>query len=1151
MQSYFALEFKIVYSQSRTIKIMARHIHSSSRRAKSNLNIPEKANKILNLIFIALVVIILRIWYLAVIQYEVKLEEALKPQRKTVIEPSKRATIRDRFNYPLALNKISYRAAIIYSQLRHIPSIRWEKDAQGNKKKKFKRKEYITQLSQLLGEELHLDPLRLEDLIHAKSSFYGQIPFVIKEDLTEKEYYRLKMLEKDWLGLHVQKVPKRYYPKGRVAADIIGYMGAINRQEYDKIMREIKMLEAYIQGSDAGDEIPLPSGVDNLTQARQRLQDLLDHAYTINDYVGKAGVEGSFENNLRGYHGKKSYYSDSRGNFLRELSGSHEPVAGQRILLTISAELQEYAEQLLIQNERIRETRLSKYPFKPTKQPWIKGGAIVALDPQSGEVLALASYPRTDPNDFIPAANPEAAKKKIANIIRWFESENYIAEVWDQKRPLERELYQEETKEFYEDTLMVDWNNYLKLILKADTPIMQAIQEVDSVQKAVIIQQAIDRLIELSGTCNIYALLKLLYGEDGTHMRKEKIPLPTQLTIENNLKAHADSVEQQKKILAPYFSALFLHYDKILLVDLCRLAVCNDRFSPQLLAVKGQQSLEDYRNSSAAYISLQETAQKMAKELFHEQHFIPWRQENEKLFLKEKRAEEKAHHQYPKPYIDYFDKQEKEMFNLFWNEHQWDLLLVFLTGRLPYHGSAEIRPYLNHFLTWYNELQAGAHAALPWKNAFFNLSFVLKDLDEEMTKDYLRTFRSFHHLDRPLLGYYRYLNKTNGKQIEKDLARAFYPLRGYGYGRSQAYRQAATQGSIFKLITSYEALKQRYQHLNNDKLSPSSINPLIMVDQIFKKGKDTFVGYHQDGTPIPQYYKGGRMLKSHAKNIGKIDLIRAIETSSNPYFSILAAEYLSSPADLSQAALDFSYGTRTGIDLPGEIAGKVPNDLITNRTGLYSMANGQHTLVVTPLQTSIMLSAIANKGHVLKPKIVSLTAGYRSQAQSKQPLEAACLDHSQIVKKAPTLVQRNLFMPDIIRNILLIGMHKVVLKQLSEGLTSLSRFYREYPEAIADYLELKDEMVGKTSTAESMENIDLDFYDGTNLYTHVWFGGIAFNQKIPSDSHALLYLDRWGNPELVVVVYLKYGAWGKESAPLGAQMVRKWREIKARHETHR
>lgn len=1128
---------------------MARNNKSRFRRQENSLGIPEKANKILNLILVAIIVIIFRIWHLGIIQYDDKLEESRKPQRRTIVEASKRATIRDRFNTPLAINKISYQAAILYSQLRQIPSVRWEKDPSGKKIKKFKRKEYITQLAQLLGEELNLEIARLEDLIHSKGSFYGQIPFVIKEDLTEKEYYRLKMLEKDWLGIHVQKVPKRYYPKGRIASDIIGYMGAINRQEYDKIMMEIRTLEEYIQGGDAGDELPLPAGIETLAQARQRLQDLEDHAYTINDYVGKAGIEGSFENTLRGYHGKKSYYSDARGNFLRELPGSRAPIAGQRVLLTISAELQEYAERLLIQNERIRETRLSKHLSLPTKQPWIKGGAIVALDPKTGEVLALASYPRTDPNDFISAANPEEAKKKIANIIRWFESEAYIGEMWDQKRPLERERYDDETEEYYEESLPINWNNYLKIVLKEGGPLMQTIQDVNNVQNAIKIQNAVGKLLEIGRTENLYWLLRVLYGDDGTQIQRAKIPADKKAEIDTNLKNQPSDVTKQKKILEPYFSRLELHYDKILLVDLCRVAACNERFSDKLIAVAGRQSLSDYRNASATYVIVQEAAQKMAKELFHEQDFTSWRSQNEKEFLKEKRADEKANHQYPKAYLDYFDKQEQEMFRSFWKLHQWDLLLTFLTGRSPQQISDEVAPYVRHFSIWQAELQEGAHEAIPWRNAYQTLQSSLKEMNPDLAKDYLGTLRSFQDLNRPLFGYYRHLRKVDGKQIEKNLAAAFYPIRGYGYGRSQAYRQAATQGSIFKLVTAYEALKQRYQKFDDPNIAFNTLNPLVIVDQIFKQGKDTCVGYHEDGHPIPLYYNGGRMLKSHTGCIGKIDLIKALENSSNPYFSLLAAEHMASPNDLAKASLDFSFGKRTGISLPGEIPGKVPNDLEINRTGLYAMANGQHTLVVTPLQTSIMLSAIANGGRVLKPNIVSLTAGRRIILSNNQPIETACLDNSQIVKKFSPYVQRQIFMPDIIRNILLIGMRKVVLKQLTEGLTSLSRFYREYPEAIADYLELKAEIVGKTSTAEAMENIDLDFYDGTQVYTHVWFGGIIFDQEIPSNTQTMLYRDRWGNPELVVVVYLKYGAWGKESAPIGAQMVKKWREINAKKTT--
>lgn len=581
---------------------------------------------------------------------------------------------------------------------------------------------------------------------------------------------------------------------------------------------------------------------------------------------------------------------------------------------------------------------------------------------------------------------------------------------------------------------------------------------------------------------------------------------------------------------------------------MCRVAVCSDRFSDSLTESIGKQSLADYRNTSASFVIIQEAAQKLAKELFHEQDFIKWRAQNEKSFLKEKRAEEKTNHQYPKPYIDYFDRQELQMFRTFWEEFQWDLLLALLKGHFPKDIIESQIPYFHHFLLWHAELAKGAHAALPWISAYKTLQASIKNMPLDTAKEYLHTLRGYQDLNRPLLGYYSHLSKEKGIPLEKNLARAFYPMHGYGYGRSQAYRQASTQGSIFKLVIAYESLKQRYEKLDGQNITLNSLNPLTIVDQIFKRGKETCVGYHQDGRPIPLYYNGGRMLKSHTGNIGKIDLIKALENSSNPYFSLLAAEVLESPNDLAKVSQNFSYGKRTGIELPGEITGKVPNDLETNRTGLYAMANGQHTLVVTPLQTSVMLATIANGGYVLKPNIVSLTVGHSFLVADKLSSQKELFNQPQIIKKFYPQIQRQIFMPDIIRNILLIGMRKVVLKQLTEGLTSLSRFYHEYPEAIADYLELKNEIAGKTSTAEAVENIDLDFYEGTNVYTHVWFGGIAFDKEISNNTQTLLYLDQWGNPELVVVVYLKYGAWGKESAPLGAQMIKKWREIKAAKE---
>ena len=94
--------------------------------------IPDKANRVLNVILLGLLLILIRVWYLATVQHDEYLERSRRPKRRIVIERVERATIRDRFNIPMALNKIQYNAAICYADIRQIPNFRWEKDENGN-----------------------------------------------------------------------------------------------------------------------------------------------------------------------------------------------------------------------------------------------------------------------------------------------------------------------------------------------------------------------------------------------------------------------------------------------------------------------------------------------------------------------------------------------------------------------------------------------------------------------------------------------------------------------------------------------------------------------------------------------------------------------------------------------------------------------------------------------------------------------------------------------------------------------------------------------------------------------------------------------------------------------------------------------------------
>jgi cell division protein FtsI/penicillin-binding protein 2 len=1122
-------------------------------------SVPAKANRILHLILVAMALLMVRLWHLTIIEHDQRLESANRPTRRTVIEPARRGTIRDRFNLPLAINQIQYNAAVQYSDIRSLPAIAWERNADGTRVKRYRRREHIHALAEMLAQELALDSERIADLIHAKASFYDHLPFIIKHDLDERQYYRLKSLERDWPGLLAQRVPKRYYPLGPIASDIIGYMGAINRSEYDALINERKALQAYLDPTiDPEDERPLPAQVKTPQEAQSKLRDLEERAYSLNDFVGKSGIEGQFEQDLRGFHGKKVYYSDSKGNYLRELAGGRSPLPGRRLLLTISADLQHYAEQLLIQNERIRTPRVSKpYLAEATvphpKEPWIKGGAIVAIDPNTGAVLALASYPRMDPNDFIPSGNADTDHKKQANIRRWFESEAYLAELWDGKRPLQREICDASGQIGCEEQWLT-WDSYLDIVLDEDGELRKAMSKLAQLGPVLQLQQTIKQLLTLVEDTNLGHVLNRMYEDDGHTAQSCRLPGSRKEQIDRRLKEHASAVAALKTRLDLFFGNVKHTYDKLLIVDLCHLAVCGSAFDADLSQAVGSLSVDTYQRAQQAVALINDALRKQVLEQFRTLAFKPWRRANEAAYLKERRLAEKQSQQHPKPYIDYLDAVEERLFNYFWKKHRWEIIANWLSLTASTEVDDEVIPYIKQ----------GIPSSLVSKQALQTVKNTIALLPHALMIDFLKTFRTYHELNEPLYGHYRGVRSDQGQQSQKHLATAFYPVSGFGYGRSWAYRQAAVQGSVFKLVVAYQALIERYEALRHTISEFSLLNPLEIVDQPHRDGDHWNVGYTISGKAIPQNYKGGKIPRSLNRNIGRLDLIRALEASSNPYFALLASDVISEPQALTRAAHAFGYGHRTGIDLPGEISGHIPDDIIENRTGLYSLAIGQHALVVTPLQTATMLSTIANGGFVLKPQIVSLTAGSTPTREDvfvarrrafpyadslayvgiDFPLFAAAsrgAGENQVTRfgRTPTQI---LPMPPAVRHPLLEGMERVACHFQTQGLESLRQLYQSDPTAVSCLVNSKGRLVGKTSTGESTERLSLERITGTQTYNHIWFGAIGFD---PEASEAYLARDHFGRPEIVVLVYLRYGGLGREGAPLVAQIVAKWREIVA------
>lgn len=152
-------------------------------------------------------------------------------------------------------------------------------------------------------------------------------------------------------GINILQKPVRNYRLGSLASHILGYVGRIDSDEY---------------------------------KAKK------DEGYSMNDYIGKTGLEYTFEKYLRGENGIQQIDMDvngvSTGQYITK-----EAVAGSNVVLTIDANMQQIAENAL--RENIEKIRNGGFGAKSEA----KGGAVVVMNVKTGEVLALASAPDYEP----------------------------------------------------------------------------------------------------------------------------------------------------------------------------------------------------------------------------------------------------------------------------------------------------------------------------------------------------------------------------------------------------------------------------------------------------------------------------------------------------------------------------------------------------------------------------------------------------------------------------------------------------------------------------------------------------------------------------------------------------------------------------------
>jgi penicillin-binding protein 2 len=266
-----------------------------------------------------------RFVYLQVIQH--RHYQTLAESNRIAIVPivPNRGVITDRNGVVLAQSYSAYTLEVTPSRVRNldetIDGLAGLVDIQPRDRKRFKR---------LLEESKNLESVPL------------------RNRLSDEEVARFAVNRYRFPGVEIKARLFRQYPFGEMASHVIGYIGRINDRDVDRI-------EEWRETAN----------------------------YKGSDYIGKSGLELSYERELHGTTGVEEVEVDAAGRAVRTLSRT-QPTSGNNLKLSLDIRLQQAA-----------ETAFGAHR-----------GAMVALDPSTGEVLALVSKPGFDPNLFVDGIDP-------------------------------------------------------------------------------------------------------------------------------------------------------------------------------------------------------------------------------------------------------------------------------------------------------------------------------------------------------------------------------------------------------------------------------------------------------------------------------------------------------------------------------------------------------------------------------------------------------------------------------------------------------------------------------------------------------------------------------------------------------------------------
>ncbi len=292
-----------------------------------------------------------RLFALQILNSETYASISSRNQLRIVSQPAKRGDIYDRNMLKLAGSEICFEISISTAKMTS-----------------DEIKELAHNLAGFLKDP-ELNEEAIIDKIDHRASNYQ--PVVITTMPAENNQHLVASLEenRDKLpGLLIIETPQRVYLEGSLASHVLGQVGKITDADADLVQ---------------------------------------NYNYLSTDLVGKAGVERTMERftdtegreiGLRGKRGLSLLEVDSQNRIVREIS-NQESVSGNSLVLTIDADIQRVMEDSLAETvEKLKQER-----------PKVVGGSAVLLDVKTGSVLAMASYPDYEPEDFIKGIDSEKA----------------------------------------------------------------------------------------------------------------------------------------------------------------------------------------------------------------------------------------------------------------------------------------------------------------------------------------------------------------------------------------------------------------------------------------------------------------------------------------------------------------------------------------------------------------------------------------------------------------------------------------------------------------------------------------------------------------------------------------------------------------------